>query len=380
MKSLVQKSSKVFLTLVSAVFLLGLFSCATLQQDIFISSEDNAYIYSSIEYYETSFIKIDSEYALSQDIQSDAKSLLEELNTYITNSHVAEPVLLARLTALKGLLQEMTKNKSAAENSYKQAASLQGSDRYVLLLSIRLEKDIDKKLTLTQNILNKDSENPVILLEKAKLLIKKNDYKNSLALIDDAFMIFTKENLEIYNDVYRPVRSYVWDLYTIGNNQNTDAANLNEILNLNLLVELTASNTKLLDNYKSKSKTKTQDLIEVLRKERYFNNAKDYSGTGESYKDILESESISKKLCARFFWNLYVRKYGNQEMLTKYSERYKNRTKSPIGDIALDDSDFDAVLGVIENEIMELPDGKNFLPDENVTVMDYLKWVKKIEK
>ena len=156
MKSLVQKGSKVFLTLVSVVFLLGLFSCATLQQDIFISSEDNAYIYSSIEYYETSFIEIDSKYTLSQDIQSDAKSLLDELNTYITNSHVAEPVLLARLTALKGLLQEMTKNKSAAENSYKQAASLQGSDRYVLLLSIRLEKDLDKKITQAQNILNKD--------------------------------------------------------------------------------------------------------------------------------------------------------------------------------------------------------------------------------
>lgn len=385
MKSLVKKASKVFSVLAAAVILQGFFSCASLQQDIYISSEDNAYIYSSIEYYETSFIEIDAKYALSQDVQSQAATLLEELNSYMNSALVAEPVLIARLTALKGLLQEMNKNKSAAEASYKQASSLQASDRYVLLLGSRLEKDTEKKLNFVQNILNKDPDNPVILLEKAKLLIKQKDYQNSLAIMDDAFMIFTRENLEAYNEVYGSVRSYVWDLYTIGND-NDSAADyaLADNLTVDTMIELTLSNTKLLDNYKPKSKSnvKTKDLIETLKKEHFFNSAKDYYGMSESYNEILQSDVISKRYCARFFWNIYVKKYGDVSMLTKYSDRYKNsgRSKSPIADITLENSDFDAILGVIENEIMELPDGRNFLPDEKVTVIEFLKWVKKIEK
>ena len=42
----------------------------------------------------------------------------------------------------------------------------------------------------------------------------------------------------------------------------------------------------------------------------------------------------------------------------------------------VDDKDFDAVLGVVENEIMHLVDGRNFESDKVVTVLDFMTYLK----
>lgn len=362
----------------------SLVSCASLQQDIYISSEDNQYIYSSIEYFENSFIQIDAKNSLSQDVSADVKNLLFQLNDYMNTTKLAEPVLIARLTAIKGLLSEMNKNRSEASKCYSDAKSLQGGDRYVLLLGVRLEKTLEQKLSLAEDILYRDSQNPVILLEKAKILISNADYKNAVAVMDDAFVIFSKENLEVYNEVYGELRTYAWDLYAVSeNSKNTDFGNinLNSELTLDAMVDLTLRNTKLLDNYKSKDNQQVKKMIEILAAEHYFDCAGDTYGMNKSSDDILFAQVMTRRYCARFFWNIFVKSNGDASMLTKYSERYKKsgRTKSPVLDITSENTDFDAILGVVENEIMELPDGKNFLPNEAVSAMDYLKWVKKIE-
>ena len=69
-------------------------------------------------------------------------------------------------------------------------------------------------------------------------------------------------------------------------------------------------------------------------------------------------------------------------MLSRYSEKYKKsgRTKSPVADVSVEDADFDAVLGVVESEFMELPDGKNFNPDKVVTKLQFITWIKRADK
>ena len=69
-------------------------------------------------------------------------------------------------------------------------------------------------------------------------------------------------------------------------------------------------------------------------------------------------------------------------MLTKYSDRHskKANAKSPIPDVDISNPDFDAVLGTVENEIIDLPDGINFQPDADVTAMEYIKWLQNTAK
>lgn len=44
-------------------------------------------------------------------------------------------------------------------------------------------------------------------------------------------------------------------------------------------------------------------------------------------------------------------------------------------DVPLDSADFDAVLGCVEHEIMDLPDGIRFLPDDRPAAIEVRRWL-----
>ena len=57
---------------------------------------------------------------------------------------------------------------------------------------------------------------------------------------------------------------------------------------------------------------------------------------------------------------MVARTEHDQKLLTRYRLKYAS---SPVPDVPVDAPWFDAVLGVVEREIMDLPDGVNFKPD-----------------
>ena len=121
-----------------------------------------------------------------------------------------------------------------------------------------------------------------------------------------------------------------------------------------------------------------QALISSLEKGGYFSAASDQQNSAGTSAYMLNSTEITRKMSARFIWNAYVRRSENLKMLSRYSEKYKKsgRTKSPVSDVPVDDVDFDAVLGVVESEFMELPDGRSFDPDAVVTKLQFINWIK----
>ena len=367
------------LCLITALASLVFISCASLQQDVYTYTEDNNYIYTSIEIYENQFIKLDAKYHLnSQTPLDEINNLLTEITAYRTATNVTEPILLARLRAFEGLLNKMYGKNREAQVCWQEAYSLQKGDSYVQLLSSRLVKNQEDALTQIEGVLSFDSGNAVLLLEKGKLFYLLQKYDQAIAAMDSAFIIFDNEGLPDYREVYTPLRNNAWELNKIAGVTETstlDTTDLHNPLSFESLVELTIENTSLLDNYKSTRQTaKTQDFIKALEKGGYFSSSKDQSS-------VIPSQ-ITRKFCARFIWNAWVRKNGNLKMLTRYSDKYKisGHTKSPVNDVPVDDIDFDSVLGVVENEFMELPDGRNFYPDEEVTNLQFLTWIKKADK
>ena len=214
--------------------------------------------------------------------------------------------------------------------------------------------------------------------------ITTSEYKNAVAKMDEASLIFQEENLEIYNEVYNSLREYAWNMYSVsgGDAKPVLQQNLSEPLTVSSMVELALNNSTVFDHYKSTSRQKNERLIAVLNSEKYFSAPLDPMDLELSSEEITKSEFISRRCCARFLWNTYVKNQGEMSLLTKYSTRYNatGRTKSPVADVSVSNIDFDAVLGVIENEIMDLPDGKHFFPNKIVTKLDFLKWIKSIEK
>ena len=373
----------------AAVFVFSAVSCATLQQDVYTYTEENSYIFSSIEVYEDRFIKIDAEAQLQSAAPLEKiNALLTDIATYKSSTNVTEPFLIARLRAFEGLLFKMSGRKRDAEIAYNEGRALQKGDRYVQLLGCRLAKNAEESLSQLEAILNYDTKNAVLQLEKGKLLYQLKKYDQSISAIDNAFVLFDNEGLKNYRTVYNPLRAYVWDMNTVyGNSSDSTAsynmADLQEPLTLDSLVNLTLENTNLLENYRSvNQKQKLSAFIKTLERGGYFSSAGDQQNAGGSSSYILEAENITRKMCARFIWNAYIRKSGNLKMLSRYSEKYKKsgRTKSPVADISVEDADFDVVLGVVESEFMELPDGKNFEPELPVTKLQFINWIKKADK
>ena len=381
------KKTSIVLAALLAVTL-SLTSCATLQQDVYTYTEENSQIFSSIEIYEERFIKIDAKAQLERTAPlGEISGLLADIEGYKNSVNVTEPYLNARLKAFEGLLLQMSGRKRNAEAAYTEARGLQKGDRYVQLLGCRLAKNTEESLTQIEGILKYDTKNSVLMLEKGKLLYQLGKYDQAISVIDNAFVLFDNEGLPNYRNVYNPLRSYIWDLNTVYGSDSSASdhamTDLQETLTLESLVNLTLENTNLLENYRSANqKQKLAAFIQTLERGGYFSSSYDPQNANGTSSYMLGATEITRKMCARFIWNAYVRRSGNLKQLSRYSEKYRKagRTKSPVDDISVDDDDFDAVLGVVENEFMELPDGRHFEPDQSVTKLQFITWAKNADK
>ena len=352
-------------------------SCTTtLQQDVFQDSGLNQELADEIAVFEDRYILIDSDYLLKGVYeQNKVNKLHQDIEFQLSKPHL-EPVIAAKITAIDGLLYVMEAKTKKAKDCYTSAKSIQAGDTYDLLLSTKFEKNHEENLKVCDEILSFDNDNAIILLEKGKLYYYTKQYDKSIAAIDDAFLIFDNQGRFSYRNAYREFRDSVWKLYSSGMDYSTTES-LNSILTKESMVLLTMENTKLLEDITAGSKFKTNELLKKLDAAHIFSSARDSDNKNNSSSLILLSKKISRVMCARYLWNLYVFSKGNSQLLTKYSRRYDKmlNAKSPVPDIQISDEDFDAVLGTVENEIMSLPDGKNFNPTDEVSVLDFLTYL-----
>lgn len=97
---------------------------------------------------------------------------------------------------------------------------------------------------------------------------------------------------------------------------------------------------------------------------------------------MISSSEITRTLCARFLWNVYVRETGNMKLLNAYSTRFSRRAKaeSPVSDVPMNSIDFDACIGVVEKEIINLTDGLLFEGDKPVSELEFIQYVIRCEQ
>ncbi len=370
----------IFSILTAAAFFLT--SCASLQQDIYTSSSSSV-VFDSIQEVEDTFIDIDCNYICSHNLSYQQVQNL--LNSIDTSDQHQEPALKARLLSIKGLLYLYQGKASKAKETYIEARVLQANDSYTLLLASRLEKSNADQLDYLNNILRIENDDAVILTEKAKVLYLMQSYDLSLASIDKAFLIFSKNSQENYRTGYAKLQENIWRMYKLTNNfdlqNNITAKELQNTLTVQSMIEYTVNNSTLLNFFTAGNKYKTSDLVKKLEKAGYFSSVKDKENQNKSSLEITKSKKLTRKNAARFLWNVYIKSQGKNDLASRYSDYYtklsqSHNVSSPIADIKIEDSDFDAVLGMVENQIMELPDGKNFYPSEAISLVDYLNCLK----
>ncbi len=86
---------------------------------------------------------------------------------------------------------------------------------------------------------------------------------------------------------------------------------------------------------------------------------------------------VNRKSAAWYLWGIVARAEHDPQLLTVYRQKY---TTSPVPDVAVSDPWFDAVLGTVEREIMDLPDGVHFRPDDPVTGLEFVSILARMKK
>lgn len=383
MKKSIEKKLIIVMSLILSA---GFFSCKTMQEDILVTTEENSSTTVALSEIEDSFIQIDTKCYLDKKADSsEVNSLISEIQVQ-TNESLKEPELVARLYAFEGLLEQLIGKTKKAMDSLEKAKQFHANDIYVMLLDVRVLKTNEEKLARLDELLSVNSDSGILLLEKGKILFDCGKYKDSVAAIDNALISLDREEKDIFRAEYTTLRNNAWDLYSL-NAEETNVAQNKEIpltkkITLDDALSLTQEQTSLLESFTGGQLMSVKDLKNRLIKANYFSAARDKDDELKSSLELIQSSSMNRILCARLLWTLYIQKNSSASMLTKYSDRYgkKANAKSPVPDVELNNLDFDAVLGTVENEIIDLPDGIHFQPEAEVTAMEYIKWLQNTAK
>jgi hypothetical protein len=97
-------------------------------------------------------------------------------------------------------------------------------------------------------------------------------------------------------------------------------------------------------------------------------------------KNLLTEDPYLRKDVAYLLLNILAYLENDKTLMSKYSEKFKDSgMESPIPDVKVTDYYFDAVLILVEREIMNLPDGINFSPLGIVSGLELSEIIKKMK-
>lgn len=372
MKKLISKIAIICSSLMMIV------SCATLQEvRVDLNNEDqNLNIIST----EKKFAQLDAKLIQNPSVQTtpdfikECNSLIEELKKSVTENATSK-ALKSRFLAVTGKTYLLLNNPVLAKNYYAQSIAENKGNIQAAILAFRLDSS-----TPLESFNAAPEEKPLIDLERALLYYKNKDFVQAVANFDSAFISLP----QYYKDFYTEIRNSAWELRSISaqNQTSKKAQNTADLLTqkqitVSQMLTITANQT----NYLSKIFTTKKDSPSQLYKNAKSNGLLSAISNKENQNDetLQENQIVSKTVCARFLWNLYSNIKNLQNKNTKYSKVYGPKNFTPIPDVLPSSPDFDACLGVIENEIMQLEDGTYFFGSTPVSAIEFNSYLQNLE-
>ena len=343
-----------------------IFSCSTLQQDIEVYSAPEEESPEILEL-EREIVFLEAKNFRGEEIDlvkiQEITKKLDKMAGTVNLQNIGQ----AKLFGLQGRVALLSGKKSLAKSYYEQSVNTYKGEVQSVILGFRLG--------LVENLENQFVEKnylPLLILENAITAYLKEEYLQSVAKFDEAFISLES----YYHEAYELMRNEAWKFREISGKLTTDEAEILklDVINLFQMLSFTQNTTDFLFKYTASKKYSEDALIKQVVSSGLLNPI-----NGESdIKDLNKSTVVTRQLAARFLWNLYLERNGlSREEI--YANQFKMVGFSPIGDLDLDSPDFDAVLGCVEKEIMELVDGENFYPDEYMSPIDFNVSLSKIK-
>lgn len=367
------KKSKV-LFILSAAAVISLSSCSSLQKDVVITTIPSAEK-AEVSNYEYRLVYLDAQYSFNiKDYYSPSEqkekdnacnALLRDIKNSLNKSNLVNATR-ARLKALEGRIYLIQGDKTKATASFKESSTLYSGDIQQIILGHRLKIYDQLAETGFSNF-----DKPVILVEEALDFYNDKKYPESVAKFDEAFI--SAESF--YYDAYKALRDEAWEFRSVSEEDSLSAYLTIRQLNLEQMILITKEYPAIIGFYIDSAKINDSVVFRKLTQKGVFTAATKDKPPAKLYPNTV----LTRKLQARCLWNIYCDLKSKHKIKTRYSELYtSSKRTSPIGDVKIDDEDFDAIIGCIEFNLMNLTDGVNFNPDDSVSGIDFNESLKKL--
>ena len=369
------KTGRIWLLCLTVLFL---FSCKTLQKDLVISSIDES---ARIDLLDLEERIVNLESAPSMNAMNDAR---KKINAMIG---IPDDEYQALLSAWSGRLFLLEGKNEEARGELRKSQTLSRGNWVSVILESRLELDMQTRLAILDRALNMDiyfdssrEGAGEIQVERGRILLAMNRFPEAVASFDLAFGLLAEK--PFYREKYLASRNRAWELRNIGEDAGSKTVEIagQEGITWRDIVEVTKTETDLLRFLTAGRDWSSDQLFRMLLERSFIPVTQDITLTEWPQKDPGPDEIVLRSGTAWYLWHLYAENRANRGLLSRYSSRYANmpNARSPIADLPLLSPFFDSVLGCVESEIMNLPDGRNFLPAEKVRGSVLLAMLKKL--
>ncbi|GHV87989.1 hypothetical protein AGMMS50267_03490 [Spirochaetia bacterium] len=370
------KNSKVkknFLCVMALLFSLS--GCQTLQQDRMVPAMDAA-AQGELAELEELIVR----FGKSDRPREEAVPLRRKIAD-LKRKSVPDADFEAQLAAWSGRLYLLEGKNSDAQRELKSSQSLSPLNLPSIILSARLERDLEKRLALIDDALRIDHTGE-LQIERGRTLFDLNRFSEAVAALDTAFALL--EAKPFYEETYRIYRDKAWELRDIaaGAENKTVAIIQQDGMSWRDLIELTQAETDLLRFLSAGRDWPAEELFTRLLDRAFIPAVQDVTVTEWPAVKPKSDETVLRSGAAWFLWRLYAENRANRSLLSRYSSRYAtmNNPRSPIADLPLLSPYFDFVMGCVESEFLSLPDGKNFIPNERIRGSEFLGVLRKLNQ
>ncbi|MBN1699857.1 MAG: hypothetical protein JW881_20270 [Spirochaetales bacterium] len=234
------------------------------------------------------------------------------------------------------------------------------------ILKAFLEPDLKKQIEILEQGIEQSSSTGHIKLQLALRYFETGDYRKAAAAFDDAFKLLSDN----YQQYYEKKRDLAYQF--IENPPETlIASDLFAVDKLTAahVVTITLLQTDFLDNITVNKHIETEVLLQRLKERDYIHERR-----------LAPDDLCKRKDIAYFLLAILSYLENNKDILDMYKREYeRNEYPSPVPDIHVHDYYFNAVLVLVEREIMELPDGINFLPERTMSGIEFNETLKRMK-
>jgi tetratricopeptide (TPR) repeat protein len=273
----------------------------------------------------------------------------------------------ARLEGLRAEAALLAADRSAARNLAEAAARLSVEAEELWLARAALEADPARRLAVLDQGLARSENNLRLLCERGRELLKAGRYAEAAQDLDEGLRGLDPAYLKLYG----ADRDRAFSLAQAAREGGDPVVvarpeTLEGPLTVRDMVERAFRETRLLGSLSSAPNPTYAASLPTLK------------GAGLLLNPEAAPEAgAPRKAVAFFLWGLIARTEHDPTLLTRYRHRY---SFSPVPDVEAQEPWFDAVLGVVERELMDLPDGVNFQPDQPVGGLEYLSILQRLQK